>query len=78
MKNGKISLAIVDDHQIVIDGLKSLLSGHDTFRVVAECTQPLEMLQILSTKQVDILLTDVMMPEMNGAELSKVVRTKFP
>jgi DNA-binding NarL/FixJ family response regulator len=78
MKNGKVSLAIVDDHQIVIDGLKSLLNGHNIFRVIAECTQPLEMLQILQNKPVDILLTDVMMPVMNGAELSKEVRIKFP
>ncbi|MGG9972628.1 response regulator [Ferruginibacter sp. SUN002] len=78
MKNGKISLAIVDDHQIVIDGLKSLLNGHDTFKVVAECTQPTDILQILPTKHVDILLTDIMMPVMNGAELAKEVRTKFP
>lgn len=78
MKNGKISLAIVDDHQLVIDGLKSLLNGHDNFAVVAECTQPVEMLQQLRNLHVDILLTDVMMPVMNGAELSKQVREQFP
>lgn len=78
MKNGKISLAIVDDHQLVIDGLKSLLNGHDNFAVVAECTQPVEMLQLLNNIHVDILLTDVMMPVMNGAELSKRVREQFP
>jgi DNA-binding NarL/FixJ family response regulator len=39
MKITKISLAIVDDHQIVIDGLKSLLQGYDQFKVVLECTE---------------------------------------
>ncbi|MES2430766.1 MAG: response regulator transcription factor [Bacteroidota bacterium] len=78
MKNSKVSLAIVDDHQIVIDGLKSLLHGHEQFSVVAECTQPEEMLHKLSSTPVDILLTDIMMPVMNGAELSKQVKTKFP
>ena len=39
MKKEKIALGIVDDHQIVIDGLKSLLQGHDRFNVVIECTQ---------------------------------------
>ena len=78
MKNGKISLAIVDDHQIVIDGLKSLLQGHEQFKVVIECTQPLRMLELLENKAVDLLLTDIMMPGMNGAELSKAVRKKFP
>jgi hypothetical protein len=78
MKTKKIKLAIVDDHQIVIDGLKSLLEGHNHFEVVTECTLPVKMLQMLSTQKVDMLLTDVMMPEMNGAELAKAVHTQFP
>lgn len=78
MKQSKISLAIVDDHQIVIDGLKSLLQGYDQFKVVLECTEPLRIPQLLEHTNVDILLTDVMMPGMNGAELSKTVHKKFP
>ncbi|MBL0146750.1 MAG: response regulator transcription factor [Chitinophagaceae bacterium] len=78
MKNGKIFLAIVDDHQIVIDGLKSLLQGHDNFKIAIECTDSTKMLSLLETKKVDILLTDIMMPGMNGAELSKAVHQKFP
>lgn len=78
MKNKKISLGIVDDHQIVIDGLKSLLHGHDQFDVLIECTQPLEMIGLLAKTPVDILMTDVMMPGLNGAELSKEVHEKFP
>ena len=78
MKSAKILLAIVDDHQIVIDGLKSLLQGYDQFKVVLECTEPLQMPKLLEQTKVDILLTDVMMPGMNGAELSKLVHKKFP
>lgn len=78
MSTGKISLAIVDDHQIVIDGLKSLIDGHDGFTVAIECTNPVQMLAELKKTPVDILLTDVMMPQMNGAELAKEVRKQFP
>jgi two-component system, NarL family, nitrate/nitrite response regulator NarL len=78
MKNKKISLGIVDDHQIVIDGLKSLLHGHDQFEVAIECTQPTEMISLIEKKSIDILMTDVMMPGLNGAELSKLVHQKFP
>lgn len=78
MKNGKIALGIVDDHQIVIDGLKSLLQGHEQFKVVIECTNPMEMVSLIEKKSIDILLTDVMMPGLNGAELSKIVHEKFP
>jgi len=77
-KNKKISLGIVDDHQIVIDGLKSLLHGHDQFEVLIECTQPLDMIGLLGKTPVDILMTDVMMPGLNGAELSKLVHQEFP
>jgi len=75
MKNLKIILGIVDDHQIVIDGLKSLLHGHDQFEVAIECTQPLDMISLIEKKPIDILLTDVMMPGMNGAELSRYKNT---
>ena len=78
MKNGKISLAIVDDHQIVIDGIKSLLQGHEQFNVLVETTQPEMIPLLLEKKPIDILLTDIMMPVMNGAELAKIVKHKFP
>ena len=78
MNTRKISLAIVDDHQIVIDGLKSMLHGYQNFEVVAECNEPLQMLEILKGQQVDLLLTDVMMPVMNGAQLAKEVRRHYP
>ena len=78
MKNEKISLAIVDDHQIVIDGLKSLLEGHPNFIVKIESNHPEKMETILAENKVDILLTDIMMPVMNGAQLSKMVKTKYP
>ena len=78
MKNSGIRLGIVDDHQIVIDGLKSLLHGHDRFEVLIESTLPSQMLELLEKKTIDILLTDVMMPIMNGAELARAVHQKFP
>lgn len=78
MPGNKISLAIVDDHQIVIDGIKSLLQGHDRFVVSLECTSPTDLLQQLVKTPVDILVTDVMMPRMSGAELAREVRHRFP
>ncbi|MEO6405036.1 MAG: response regulator transcription factor [Ferruginibacter sp.] len=78
MKQEKISLAIVDDHQIVIDGLKSLLQGHPQFEVAIETTRSSLIPTLLQQQQVDILMTDIMMPELNGADLAKQVRTQFP
>lgn len=78
MKNGKIKIAIVDDHRIVIDGIKSLLEDNPCFSIVACSDAPKQMLEILKQQPVDILLTDIMMPEMNGQELAKQVRKQFP
>ncbi|MDF2380399.1 response regulator transcription factor [Nostoc ellipsosporum NOK] len=78
MKQTKITLALVDDHQIVIDGLMSLLKGHDRFRFAFATTRPAEVLEQLSTTPVDILLTDIMMPGLPGNELARQVRQKFP
>lgn len=78
MNKHRTALAIVDDHQIVIDGLKSLLKGHPQFPVVLESTSSVDMLEQLAHAPVDMLLTDVMMPEMNGAELAKAVHQRYP
>ncbi len=78
MSKQTIKVAIVDDHQIVIDGIKSLLDGQDNFEITAYTTSPNQMLTILAEKQVDVLMTDIMMPEMNGQDLAKEVRKQFP
>lgn len=78
MRTEKITLALVDDHQIVIDGLMSLLKGHDQFRFAFATTDPTEVLEKLEKQSVDILLTDVMMPKLPGNQLARKVKEKFP
>lgn len=74
----KISLALVDDHQIVIDGLKSLLEDEPNYRFAFATTNPTEVVEKLKTNQVDLVLTDVMMPQMNGNTLAKEIKREFP
>jgi two-component system, NarL family, nitrate/nitrite response regulator NarL len=78
MNKDEIFLALVDDHQIVLDGLLSLLKGHDRFRFAFATTNPAEVMDKLEKTQVDILLTDVMMPVLPGNELAKKVKKRFP
>lgn len=78
MSANKIKLAIVDDHQIVIDGLRSLLKGDHRYEIVLESTHPETILSTLKKQSVDILLTDVMMPVMTGVELARLVKKEFP
>ncbi len=74
----KISLALVDDHQIVIDGHMALLKGEQRYEFAFATTEPTSVIEKLKTHRVDILLTDVMMPTLGGNELAKEVRKQFP
>jgi len=78
MKKDKIKVAIVDDHQIIIDGLMSLLSNHEEIQIVLSSNSGAAMLELLADNKVDILLTDVMMPGMSGIELAKTARKLYP
>ncbi|MFM2137899.1 MAG: hypothetical protein RJA57_206 [Bacteroidota bacterium] len=74
----KIRLGIVDDHQIVIDGLSSLLRGHESFEFRFATTEPASVTRLMNEQPIDILLTDVMMPGMNGNILARDVRKRYP
>ncbi len=74
----KIRVFIVDDHQIVIDGLKSLLEDIEDFSIVGFTTFPTKVIQMLADNPVDVLLTDVMMPEMTGQVLAQKIRKHYP
>lgn len=73
-----IRIGIVDDHQIVIDGLAALLKNESGIAIVCTANNGKEMLDQLVETSIDVLLTDVMMPEMNGLELAELVSIMYP
>jgi DNA-binding NarL/FixJ family response regulator len=74
----KIRLGIADDHQIVIDGLMAVMQNHPVLQVVATANGGNEMLSFLQNTVIDVLLTDVMMPGMNGQQLARSVKQLYP
>ncbi len=74
----KTNLFIVDDHQLVVDGLRSLLNNEMGYTIVGYSNQPKEVIDMLEHLNVDVLLTDINMPEMTGVELTRNVKKKFP
>ncbi len=67
MKN-QIKIALVDDHLLVRNGIKSLLEEEQDMLVIAEGSNGLEAIEIVENHKPDILIIDVRMPEMNGIE----------
>ena len=74
----KISIALVDDHQIVLDGLLALLNDEPQLQLAFSTTDSRSVVAQLHSHHVDVLLTDVMMPHLPGNQLAKEVRTQFP
>lgn len=68
-------IALIDDHQIVLDGLKAMIDTDSRFTIVISTTSPERLLQQLTLAQPDILITDMLMPEMSGIELAKRARS---
>ncbi len=64
----KIKIALVDDHLLVRNGIKSLLEEEQDMLVIAEGSNGLEAIEIVQQHHPDILIIDVRMPEMNGIE----------
>lgn len=78
MENTTCKILLVDDHQMFIDGMKSILQKQNVFKVVAEALDGDEALKILENQDIDILITDISMPGMSGIELTKIVKQKYP
>ena len=76
----KINIAILDDHQIVIDGLKLLLENEINMSVVLESNNGFSLLEKLKKfpERIDILLLDLMMPEIDGYEAALLLNKEFP
>ena len=71
-------LIITDDHQIMIDGLLSILAHQPDITIVGVAKNGIQALAILAKEQVDIVLTDISMPEMDGLELTRKIKQKYP
>lgn len=74
---GAIKILLVDDHSMIRQGLKSFLDK-EQFDIVAEAKNGKEALNLLNEIEIDVLVTDIMMPEMDGVELCKQVSTANP
>lgn len=74
----EIKVILVDDHNLFRNGLKLLLSGQSSIKVVAEASDGAELLLLLENTAVDVILIDIEMPVMNGIEATRLTLEKQP
>ncbi len=73
-----ISLFIIDDHQMLIDGIKALLLNESDFEIKGEALRSEEAITCLKKANIDIVITDINMPEMNGIQFAHAIRRIKP
>ncbi|MEL6867949.1 MAG: response regulator transcription factor [Bacteroidota bacterium] len=73
-KNESVKILIADDHQLVIDGIKSLLADRPEIEVVGEALNGVELLKVLKNTLPDIILMDINMPNMDGIQTMKKLK----
>ena len=78
MANGSISIAIADDHTLFRKSLKGYLSQQKHIEVIIEASNAVELINELKSKPADIVLLDIFMPELNGDEAVKIIRSQHP
>jgi DNA-binding NarL/FixJ family response regulator len=72
-----IKAIIVDDHQIFIDGLKELFKSIEGIKIVGEANNGIDLIDLLSKQETDVILMDVNMPKMDGIAATEYVVKKY-
>ncbi|MFH7018992.1 response regulator [Flavobacterium sp. FlaQc-47] len=69
---------IVDDHPIVISGISGLLSDLETVEIVGKLESGVKLVDYIEENQVDLILMDIFLPVINGVDLCKTIKQKYP
>lgn len=78
MEQNKTKIGIVDDHQLILDGLGKLLKSVESYELVFVENRAALALEHMQNSPVDLVITDVAMPDMNGAEFIKKIKQDHP
>jgi two-component system response regulator NreC len=74
----KIKIILVDDHQLVRDGIKALLTGVPDITIIGEAADASELFRELTTLQPDLLIMDISLPDISGIEITKKICNDYP
>lgn len=74
----KTTVVLAEDHQVVRQGLRALLEAEGDFAVLGEAGNGIEASQLVERLQPDLLVVDLMMPGLNGLEVTRQVSARSP
>lgn len=74
----KIKIALVDDHQMFRDGVKAVLSDEESIEIVCEAGHANTLYSFLNNNTIDLLITDISMPDISGIDITKTITEKYP
>lgn len=77
MESQALKILIADDHEIVHDGIRLLLRNYPEFEIVHTALNGEAALAYLANHSIDILITDISMPQMDGIELTRQVKSNY-
>jgi DNA-binding NarL/FixJ family response regulator len=72
------TIVLVEDHQIVLEGLRALLEAEPGFSIVGETDDGLEAVQLAERLRPEVMVVDLMLPGLNGLEVTRLVRQHSP
>lgn len=73
-----IRIIIVDDHPLIKEGIKQIISFYEDLMIVGEGNNGLEALELVAKLPCDLLLLDINMPQLNGIEVLKKLKVSHP
>lgn len=73
-----IKIIIADDHQIVLDGLVSIIHNDNEVEIIAMALNGTQVIELLQKNEVDIVVLDIEMPLMDGVETTRIIRKDYP
>jgi len=73
-----ITLAIAEDHQALIDGMKLFLKNQPDIEIVGEANDGEALVELVRLKRPSIVITDIRMPKCDGISATKVIKEEFP
>ena len=74
----KIKIVLVDNHQIVRDGIKALISDSSKIKIIGEAKDSEDFINIIKTQRLDIVLLGISLPTMSSIEITEMIKADYP